>query len=155
MSEEEGDYLIMKVFDRFDKNKKGYLTRTEFNQFIRTLSSLFDKNLFISSEKFSNALFDYLNNNGKNKLKYRDFERWWSVSNEERYYFFIPDKKKKIIKAHRLYKFYTKHKDMNFHEFMNMVAEMNLNYSDYDFDILDRDNDGLLSFREFCNWLNY
>jgi len=155
MSAEFGDYLIIKVFNRFDKPGKGYLTRDEFFQFIQTLSSLFDKKINISNKIFSDALFDYLNNNGKDKLPYKDFKKWWSLRNEERYYFFIPDKKKKIIKAHRLYRYYTKHKDMDYHEFMNMVAEMNLNYSDYDFDILDRDRDGLLSFKEFCDWLKY
>lgn len=155
MSAEFGDYLIIKVFNRFDKDMKGYLTRDEFYRFIQTLSSLFDKKMCISNEMFSNALFDYLNTNGKHKLRYNDFLKWWSLSNEKRYHFFVPDNKKKIIKAHRLYRYYTKSKDMNYHEFMNMVAEMNLNYSDYDFDILDRDRDGLLSFREFCDWLRY
>ena len=41
---------------------------------------------------------------------------------------------------------------MNFIEFENLIDEYNLHQKESTFDDMDKNDDGLMSFREFVNW---
>jgi Ca2+-binding EF-hand superfamily protein len=148
--------ILHAVFNKYDKDNSGYLT---INEFIRLLLNLSKhvRELKKIEEKKAKAVFTLLDKDMDGKLSFAEFQFWWEKQNK--YDVFCGEKAILLRKAYQLFSNYTRDSKLSLshNDFSYLMAEMGLT-SDCDelyFDNLDLDNDGKLSFEEFCQWLHW
>jgi len=154
MNNEEVE-ILKSVFNKYDTDKTGYLTPQQFTFLISRLGRHVKE---LKGVEFSTAqaVFGLLDTDGDKRLSFDDFVEWWRSEDSERYSYFADEKSKLLSKAYNLYSTYVSETgNMTYLQFNNMMDELELDHGDYDFDILDTNDDGLLSFSEFVNWLNW
>ncbi len=147
------DVAVLKaVFEKYDPKKSGYLTRKQFIFLIDRLSKYVPelRGAQIKEAQSAFALFD---KNSDKKLDFQEFSDWWA--SKDKFTFFSGEKSKLLRKAYVLYTKYAQKDGMTISEFSTMMEALGISHSDIDFDILDENDDGLLSFAEFCRWLNW
>ena len=147
--------ILNAVFNKYDTHKKGYLT---INNFIRLLLNLskYVKELKGIEEKKAIAVFTLLDKDADGKLSFTEFQAWWNK--QDKYDVFCGEKAQLLRKAYTLFSNYTKDSQtsLSYSGFNEMMAELGLPECDeLYFDDLDLDNDGKLSFDEFCEWLHW
>ena len=148
--------ILQAVFNKYDKNKKGYLTIDEFTRLLFNLSKHVRELKGIEVQK-SKAVFSLLDKDVDGKLSFTEFQEWWEKQNK--YEVFCGEKARLLRKAYQLFSNYTKETkpSLSHSDFNQLIVEMGI-ISECDelyFDDLDIDNDGRLSFEEFCNWLHW
>lgn len=145
-------YLMKDVFGRYDVNNKGYLSRREFYKFIvKFMQNRKSDNITL---KELESLYAYIDENGKDGVSFQEFRNWWTSANK--YDFFTVKRfRELLLKGYQLYRKYTEGDNMHYHEFNTMMDDLDLERDDYSFDILDKNEDGIIAFREFMNWLDW
>lgn len=154
MEDEEID-ILRSVFNKFDFEKSGYLSPQQFTFLILRLGKHIKE---LEGVEFSTAqaVFHLLDTDGDNQISFKDFVDWWRSPEARKYSYFTGEKGKLLRKAYQLYSSHVSDKsNMTYSQFNNLMEELNIRYSEYDFDALDTNGDGLLSFCEFINWLNW
>lgn len=162
-SDERNEAIIEDVFAKYANN--GRMTRPQFSLVIVKLSKYVEelKGLELETVEAAFNLFS----SGRQFMTLEEFKQWWSVS--DKFSYFVGKKSRKISKAYRLYKRYssietlTTSKDhietrkMSLKEFLSLLEDLGIEIeNDMDeFDQIDTDGDGVLSFKEFCAWLNW
>jgi Ca2+-binding EF-hand superfamily protein len=96
----------------------------------------------------------------KGFLDYEGFERWWRSS--DKFHYFYLDNGIQLTKAYVLYSKYVDESTafgggggLTLENFTRMLGDLKLEGDDSDFDRLDTDDDGVLSFKEFYEWLGW
>lgn len=109
------------------------------------------------NEEFSKAFFALINVSSTGKLTFEEFVGWWrgEFSKRGRYDLFPPPKRRLVVEAWRLYHRFTIGNTIPYRMFDNLMSYMKVTYADTDFDYLDTNSDGVLSFSEFCSWLRW
>jgi len=151
---EDDTTILLSVFNKYSTDKSDSLS---LKQFVRLISRLGKHVKELQGVEFSTAqaVFAVFNKEHNGKLTFDEFEEWWKSSDSDGYKYFTKDKSKLLRKAFRLYNKYTTDGAMTFAEFENMMDELDLPHTELSFDLLDTDDDGLLSFGEFCEWLHW
>ena len=151
----ENDVIILRsVFDKYDLDKCGSLDCHQFALLLARLGKHV-KELKNIDDDTSLALCAFLDDNSHGKLSFNEFCTWWSKNAPQRYSYFTEETSKLLRKAYGLYQKYTNNGGMNYLQFEKMMGELQISYTDDDFDALDQNEDGTLSFSEFCSWLNW
>jgi len=154
--QEEYEEILKKVFNKFDVNKSGFLKRDQFEKFIRKLGTTTSTLTHLSHalSKDINAVFDYIDTDMDNKLNINEFGAW--LGRADKYTLFV-EKKSLLLKAHTLFFSYVDapQKGLPYFKFEDMMENLNINHEEDAFDNLDDNNDGLISFFEFCMWLKW
>lgn len=163
-SDERNDAIIEDVFNHYSSSN-GRMSRSNFSLVIARLSNHVPELKGIEM-KTTEAAFNLFSNGG-HYMSIAEFKRWWC--SDDRFSYFAGKKSVRLSKAYKLYKKYSTVKSinsstgnamtrrMNISEFMKLLEDMKIdNENEKDeFDQLDEDGDGVLSFREFCAWLNW
>jgi Ca2+-binding EF-hand superfamily protein len=99
-----------------------------------------------------NAVFMYYDTNNDSLLSFEELRVWWS--SPKKFAIFTGDISQILKKARNLFLSHIGKdaKQMNFIEFENLIDEYNLHQKESTFDDMDKNDDGLMSFREFVNW---
>lgn len=156
MNEEEIE-ILQSVFNKYDTDQRGYLTPHQFTLLISRLGR-YIKELRGVEFSTAQAVFGLLDTDGDKRISFDDFVGWWRSEDEDsqRYSYFIGEKGKLLRKAYGLYSSYVSETgNMTYLQFNNMMDELGLEHDEYTFDLLDVNDDGLLSFSEFLQWLNW
>ena len=150
--------IIKSVFEKYDSRKKGYLNREEFIFFLVHLGKHV-KELDKITDKTAVAVFSLIDKNSDGKINFDEFCSWWNMDVSKRYGYFIGEKKNLLRKSYDLYSKYSTscsgRKYMTLINFEKMMEDLKIDYSEECFDSLDNDGDGILSFEEFCLWLDW
>jgi hypothetical protein len=149
MDDEEA--IIQAVFIKFTGGADT-LSSSQFANLLNALSKRVELLNNVSIEQAS-ALINFLAARPDIGLTFHEFNLWWRMS--DRYSFLIGEKATLFHKAYKLYKKYAKNDSMTFQEFEYLISELNLRVSDDAFDRIDKNDDGLVDFAEFCKWLNW
>lgn len=154
----DDDITILKsVFNKYDQDASGWLNNHQFTLLLARLGKYVPELKGVEIE-VTNAVFAYLNVNGDGKMSFDEFQKWWysRCKKPTSYSYFMGKKGQLLRKAYTLYKKYTGISiNMSYEQFNKMLDEMKITHGDDEFDRLDQDNNGVLSFSEFCNWLDW
>ncbi len=150
--------ILRSVFDKFDINKSNSLSLTQFINILVKLQKVIpgmDKDEF----KIATAVFTLYDKDNTGSLSFEEFCGWWKseylVYNKGKSLsHFLGKKKELLLKAYDLYKKYSEKDGLTYNGFFEMLDNLNIVYDEDDFDRLDKDFDGILSFNEFCFWLS-
>jgi len=151
----EEDYFAQ-LFRKF-AGDNNYLTFEQFKKLIIALSKHESElNYVVKSldcDYIIKAVFLYYSFNQYDKLSFEETYNWWISS--DKYSFFSKKRSVLLVKAKRLYLSYTKNNKMTYDEFANLLEHLKINQPENTFDNIDANEDGLVSFREFFDWLNW
>ncbi len=146
--------VLRAVFNKYDKDRNNNLS---LQQFVLLLSRLGRHVKELRGVEFqeARAAFALMDRDSDGLLSFDEFCNWWVSKNK--YNYFTGETSNLLRKAYRLYTSYTKdqNRKMTYNQFENMMDELGISHTEFDFDVLDNNNDGLLSFEEFCKWLNW
>lgn len=152
---DEDSAILRSAFDRYDKDKSGTLSNSEFILFIARLGRHV-KELKEVETSVANAVFALLDKNADGRLTFDEFCIWWTSNASKRYTYFTGKTANLLHKAHNLYKSHTVgESQMSYTQFESLLDKLGIEYTDDTFDDLDQNEDGLLSFSEFCKWLDW
>lgn len=162
--------VLKSMFYKYDREGKGYLTKTQFALLLSKLSGYIQE---LKGVEYNEAIatFELFDKNSDNRLTFDEFCEWWSMKPSNRYSYFCGEKSKLLKKAYALYTKYASDDDtsnihkneditkinsgLTYTQFERMMTDLNIPHSEFDFDNLDTSDNGILSFSEFCNWLNW
>jgi Ca2+-binding EF-hand superfamily protein len=146
--------ILQAVFNKYDTDKTGCLTVYQFTCLLAGLSKHVGE-LKGADDQEIDAVFSYLDKDADGKLSFIEFEIWWTKQNK--YDLFCGEKAQLLRKAYQLFSNYTKDSMRLSHSgFNKMMKEIGFpKCNDMCFGDLDLDDDGKLSFEEFCEWLNW
>ena len=150
------DLTVLKsVFGKYDTDGSGYLNLKEFILFLIRLGKHVNELKKVSSETAS-AVFALIDKNSDGKINFHEFCEWWNTGESKRYGYFAGEKKKLLRKSYDLYRKYSSSSGgITSIQFEKMMDSLEIEYNEEDFDSLDMDRDGTLSFEEFCCWLDW
>lgn len=154
MAKQELDYL-RQVFCKFDTDNSGYLNADQFVNLINALAEFTPELSRVPDPQVSRCVFAYYNTKLKGLLSFKEVYNWWVSPN--RFYYF-GDKAGLVKKAYGLFKKYAVlngDKGICYTEFESLLFDNQLDHDEGAFDKLDNDENGLMSFREFANWLGW
>lgn len=156
------DDLLRKVFNKFDTDRTGSLSR---RQFIRMLIKLQKtvSNLRGMEMKRAEIAFEIFDTNHDNELSFSEFVEWWTCN--DRYSYICGEKADTLATAYKIFtKFSTVapggHRRMTAYEFYNMQTELNgedvnMESTDEVFEEIDADGNGSITFDEFVEWTEW
>jgi len=152
-NEKELEFL-RQVFKKFDTHNTGYLDSDEFHNLIVGVAKQVTT-LNHTDISTTEAAFAYYDRNRDGKLSFQEIYKWWI--SEKRFRFFMGDCAGLIKKARQIYKSYAKTstKGMTFAEFERLLDDLKIQHEETAFDNIDTDDDGLVSFTEFFDWLKW
>lgn len=103
------------------------------------------------------AFFALVDRDCDGKISYAEFTGWWrsEYTTRERYDIFRQETRPLLRSAWRLFQRFCIGKCIPYRRFEYMMDYLRVHYSDTDFDVIDLDSDGVLSFSEFCEWLKW
>lgn len=163
-SDERNETIIEDVFAKY--SHEGRMVRSQFSLVVAKLSKYVDELKGFEVETVE-AAFSLFSSGAQAYMTLKEFKKWWSVS--DKFSYFVGKKSRKISKAYQLYKRYSsvetltiskerfENRKMSLKEFLRLLEDMgidNENETD-EFDQIDTDGDGVLSFKEFCAWLKW
>jgi Ca2+-binding EF-hand superfamily protein len=147
--------LIQAVYHKYAKTKKGTMDFEMFKLFLANLGQHININNVVHSFTDAPIIFLYLDKNADGVISYEEFCSWWATS--EKYSLFVSPTLNLLKQAHTLFTKYTNnHGSMTTKQFSHFVeGEYTGHVNDRVFDVIDTDDDGLISFYEFCTWLKW
>lgn len=149
----EDEAVIKSVFSSYDKKKKGYLSFKQFTALLTRLSKHVPELKGMEMEA-SQGAFALFNKKADGKLQYSEFRGWWLK--EDKYSYLVGERAKLVHKAYNLYKRYTiNNGSLSLDKFLAMMEDLGITCTADNFDQLDVNGDGVLSFEEFSRWLKW
>ena len=161
-SEDENESIVKKVFKKYAGGSK----TMSLKQFTNVIANLSLHLKGISTEKDNIDAVYYFFISGKSQMDLDCFKRWWLSPDKIS---FFGKKSRNLLRAFKLYKKYSSIRKkgeisdirkMDIKEFTMLLEDLGLTEKDdeiqeEEFDLVDTDGDGTLSFREFCDWLSW
>lgn len=144
------DVVIQSLFLKYDLNKNGFLEEEE-------LRSLLEKDLGMNPDQ-TDVFALLIDKNGDHRVSYTEFVDW--LHSDERYRC-INDKSRfyLISKAVELFKQFDRNENgsLDRKEFLRLVRSLGSQQvnNDEEFQTMDNDGNGVISFWEFLRWLNW
>jgi len=151
MNDEDEINVLKNIFAEFDGDS-GYLTCNQFVSFITALSA-YEKELKIFENYTINSVYKYLDKDGDDKLSFSEIYKWWTMP--KKYELFSEKSAPLINKANKLYSSYSKKSTMTYDEFEQLLEFLKVDHNESTFDQIDKNEDGLMSFDEFFDWLGW
>ncbi|MBL4615317.1 MAG: EF-hand domain-containing protein [Magnetovibrio sp.] len=164
------DLIVLdSVFKKYDTDNSGYLDLKQFTLFLVRLGKHV-KELRKVTILAAEAVFALIDKDTDGKIDFHEFCKWWNTDASQRYGYFTGEKGKLLRKSYNLYYKYSSSSDvhpatgvsspnknsgMTIVQFERMMDTLGIEYTEGCFDALDDDNDGVISFEEFCRWLNW
>jgi Ca2+-binding EF-hand superfamily protein len=143
--------VVRNIFDQFKSPGTEVMNSSCFLKLLRKLSAEIPELKGVEMDH-SNAAFNYYASSS-GALTFEDFYKWWKSS--DRFSIFTGEKANILRKAYRVYCKYSQEGVMSLDQFMHLLDDFNRNGDDKDFDMIDENDDGVLSFSEFCSWLKW
>lgn len=133
-----------------------FMNVMQVSKFLEDLSS-YNPILKNIDDELIKAFFSLIDVNCDGKIFFDEFVAWWrgEISCRERFETFKPDKRELLRKAWRIFHRFSIGNVVPYRKFEAMMGYLNVPYASIDFDLLDLNNDGVLSFSEFCDWLKW
>lgn len=160
--------LLEILFDRYDRNHDNVLDINEFVKLLVHIQKKTDspiKDMTIEAAKAVFNLLISIHKKNNSVLSFEEFVEWWL--RDDKYEILVGKKSKKIIKAYKIFKEFSYiHTNENgirevmspreFYE-MNNAFDDTITYeaSEQVFDSIDNDGNGLITFKEFLDWLEW
>jgi Ca2+-binding EF-hand superfamily protein len=147
--------ILRSVFNRYDKSRTGSLSSSEFVLFLTRLGKHVKELEQIGNTEIisvAKAVFALFDKDCDGRMTFDEFCLWFNSS--ENCSYFTGEKAFLLRKAYDLYTSASSGR-MTHSQFNDLLDKLGIEHTEYDFDALDNDEDGLLSFSEFCNWLNW
>lgn len=151
MTDTEEIKFLRQVFKNFD-NETGSLNPSQFVDLVRALA-VHVKDIKDVDDYTIMSVHKYYDTDNDEKLSFQEVYSWWVSSNKFKLLSGVAAKH--ISKANRLYSSYASGTQLTYNEFEELLEYLKLEHNELCFDEIDDNSDGLLSFREFCNWLNW
>lgn len=159
----EDEAVIKSVFSSYDTDTKGYLSFKQFTALLTRLAKHVPELKGIELEA-AQSTFALFNRNADGKLQYAEFRGWWLK--EDKYSYLVGERAKLVHNAYNLYKRYTSTSTgegstststtaLSLDKFLAMMEDLGITCTADNFDQLDINGDGLLSFEEFSRWLKW
>lgn len=154
VSDQEIEFL-RKVFRKFDTLNTGYLDASQFAKFIKTLSKQIPE---ISVDNtICEAVFAFYDKDNNKRLSFEEIYAWWI--SHDKFQYFTGQKSILMKKARQLFMKYAENinnsSGMTFSEFESLLYDHNKHHDESAFDNIDKDEDGVISFTEFVQWLGW
>ena len=150
----ELDYL-KKAYEKYDVHNIG-LTSVEFSKLVLDLVPHV-KELKHVDKYAIQSVHRYYDDDNDGKLSFDEFCIWWTSANK--FKLMHGEAGKHISKANRLYTSHAKSNDNNnqltYDEFEGLLHSLKVEHNIDYFDEIDKDGNGLMSFREFFDWLKW
>lgn len=148
--------VLDSVFKRYDTLNSGYLNLEQFTSFLSRLGKHV-KEVRKTSPETIRAVFALIDENSDGKINFDEFCGWWNTDASQRYGYFTGEKKKLLRKSYDMYRKFSSSSErgMTLLQFGRLMDTLGNEWTEEDFDSLDDDGDGTLSFEEFCRWLNW
>lgn len=148
--------ILNKIFHKYDTDRDGFLLVSDFIRLLLNLSRHVKELKGQPIILIANALFSIIDDDEDGKLSFEEFRKWWN--SHDKYKSFCSDKADQLLTAYKLFNNFTKESSnkLTHSDLCSLMEE--LGFEDFDdlfFDDLDVDNDGKVSFEEFCDWLNW
>ena len=150
--------VLRQVFAKYDGDGDGFLSYEDFLKLIHALS-LHIPELKGFEENTVRGVFELMDINHDGKLSYSEYERWWLMP--QKYSYFMGGKANLLRKAYNLFHQYVQYDEetaeraMTLEQFQRMMFRLGIPFTEDMFDAIDTDEDGLVDFGEFCQWLNW
>lgn len=146
--------FLRQIFKKFDIDDTGYLEEKEFIKLMEVLKRHAEE-ITCMNERVAKAVFAYYDVNCDGRISFKELCNWW-MSKERFNKFFVTKKCKLLVSTHEIFKKYAPNgKTMTYTNFERLLGDLRLAHDEYTFDILDEDQDGLMNFREFIDWLKW
>ena len=145
------EYTTRQIFDICDRMHRGYIIPRHFATFLQLMTN----GKVVPTRRQAEAFIVY--QCGKTRFSYESFERWFESPHN--FDMVASDKIVLLDKAYTLYHYYTnKDSEMNYKQFIDMIHAEYKTHQMIGIDqvrLLDRNEDGIISFKEFCDWLKW
>eukprot|EP01117_Protostelium_nocturnum_P004517 TRINITY_DN1631_c0_g1_i1.p1 TRINITY_DN1631_c0_g1~~TRINITY_DN1631_c0_g1_i1.p1 ORF type:complete len:169 (-),score=61.94 TRINITY_DN1631_c0_g1_i1:64-570(-) len=141
------------VFDKTDKEKKGYLTRDEFR------SMAYDMGYYLSDKELTAAL-QIIDRDGNGQVDYNEFVAWWRVHNRFGKLALTEEQQKLLSNTATYFRYFDKDASgaVDRNEFVGLHADL-LRHGitakplEQSLEDLDSNRDGEIQFNEYVDWL--
>ncbi len=165
ISYEDQEIIVLKqVFNKYDTDRDGYLGLDEFVKLVNALTLKLSEDIVGKNKNGTKKLIDpliilaahkYYDLDGKGTLTFAEVYKWWSSNNK--FYLLVGEPARLLYKAYQLFCGYAQGKggQMTFDNFELLLEHKNIGHQDNTFDRIDINEDGLVNFHEFFNWLKW
>jgi hypothetical protein len=150
MSFIDNDALVIKgVFSKYTGGAEK-LSRDQFTKMVMDLSKYSPELKGIEQQEVQ-AAYALFSTGG---MSFANFNYWWRSTGK--FKMFTGEKGVLLRKAWTLYKKYAlRDSQIDLESFMRLLDDLHIKGSEEDFDKIDVDDNGLLNFKEFSNWLQW
>jgi hypothetical protein len=162
-SDDRNEAIVEEVFKNY--STQGNMSRSQFSLVIAKLTKHVPELKGVEM-KTAEIAFNLFSDGGR-YMTIRDFKRWWATS--DKFSYFVGKKSKDLSTAYSLYRKYSsidtirssqeeiKARRMSVESFIKLLSDLKIEDEDEkdEFDRIDEDGDGSLSFKEFCAWLKW
>ncbi len=140
---------VEEVFRRYAKTQSNKIVLSEFILILKKLK------MVVVEEKVAVALFAYLDTNMNGALSQEEFKNW--ISSPIKYDLLMGKRRDRLLMAYDLFCKYNTgdNSGLTYNDFEKMLVDLGIAHTEYDFDKLDNNADGLISFYELCQWLKW
>ena len=132
---------LERVFNKYSANGK-YLEKDEFVHIARRVNPGMEKGLY--------KAFYFLFCEENPYMFFNSFKKWWDIK-----HVYLLDGGDKLLTAYQMYKAYKTGNGINIDDFKNLIEDLDILQDPKEFQFLDMDSNGVLSFAEFVNWLKW
>jgi Ca2+-binding EF-hand superfamily protein len=130
------------------------LTSIEFNKLVLALAAHVKEIKHVDGYVIQ-SVHRYYDTDNDGKLSFDEFYIWWKYS--DKFKLMHGDAGRHISKANHLYTSHAKSENnqLTYDEFEGLLHSLKVEHGEDYFDEIDKDGNGLMSFREFFDWLKW
>jgi len=147
------DHTIKTLKIVYNKYGKGnLLTFDRFLPCLEKLCNIMNNTNTSVDHRVAYVIFLLADEDKSGDINFDEFQKFWV---KRHYYFGLFSKKDRVIKSYNLFKKYSTHGCMSIHQFVEMMDELGVYYEENDFNSINRNDDDVITFDEFVQWLKW